>query len=93
MYSSKTSMYVKHCFHERSRSFAPPRDQQMPQEKIDMNKPRLIDMFGLSGNPANDAQLDDLLFRLESESSTAPGVVSGEPCFLATHYSDGYAGF
>ena len=50
-------------------------------------------MFGLSGDPANDAQLDDLLFRLESESSTVPGVISGEPCFLAIHYSDGYAGF
>ena len=58
-----------------------------------MNKPRLLDMFGLSGNSADDAQLDDLLFRFESESSTVPGVVSGEPCFLAIHYSDGYAGF
>jgi len=58
-----------------------------------MNKPGLIDMFGLSGDPTNDAQLDDLLFRLDSEGSTVPGVVSGEPCFLAIHYCDGYAGF
>ncbi|SCX91340.1 hypothetical protein SAMN05216420_101316 [Nitrosospira sp. Nl5] len=28
----------------------------------------LIDIFGLSGNPADDDRLDDLLLRLESET-------------------------
>jgi hypothetical protein len=32
-----------------------------------MKKSRLIDMFGLSGDPANNDQLDNLLFRLESD--------------------------
>jgi len=36
-----------------------------------MKKPKLIDMFGLSGDPANDKQLDDLLFRLESDVQTS----------------------
>jgi hypothetical protein len=30
-----------------------------------MKESNLIDMFGLSGNPEEDARLDDLLFRLE----------------------------
>jgi hypothetical protein len=34
-----------------------------------MKESNLIDMFGLSGDPANDARLDDLLFRLEWDSS------------------------
>ena len=34
-----------------------------------MKESNLIDMFGLSGNPEEDARLDDLLFRLEWGSS------------------------
>ena len=34
-----------------------------------MRESNLIDMFGLSGNPEEDARLDDLLFRLEWGSS------------------------
>ena len=30
-----------------------------------MKESNLIDMFGLSGDPGEDARLDDLLFRLE----------------------------
>jgi hypothetical protein len=32
-----------------------------------MKKSRLIDMFGLSGDPENNDQLDNLLSRLESD--------------------------
>ena len=32
-----------------------------------MKKTRLIDMFGLSGDPISNDQLDNLLFRLESD--------------------------
>lgn len=34
-----------------------------------MKESNLIDMFGLSGDPQEDARLDDLLFRLEWGSS------------------------
>lgn len=34
-----------------------------------MKESNLIDMFGLSGDPEEDARLDDLLFRLEWGSS------------------------
>jgi len=39
-------------------------------------------MFGLSGDPANDDRLDDLLFRLESDTSTASGGVRGDRASL-----------
>ena len=32
-----------------------------------MKKSRLIDMFGLNGDPGTNDQLDNLLFHLESE--------------------------
>ena len=35
-----------------------------------MKKSKLIDLFGLSGDSSSDDQLDDLLFRLESERPT-----------------------
>lgn len=38
-----------------------------------MGKTKLIDLFGLSGNPLDDALVDDLLFRLESEIPNARG--------------------
>jgi hypothetical protein len=45
-----------------------------------MNKPKLIDMFGLSGERANDDQLDDLFCRLESETlSVSNGISKSKP--------------
>ncbi len=41
------------------------------QEIQTMKKSKLIDMFGLSGDSASNDRLDDLLFRLESDTSTA----------------------
>jgi hypothetical protein len=41
-----------------------------------MNKPKLIDMFGLSGERANDDQLDDLFCRLESETLSVSNGIS-----------------
>ena len=38
-----------------------------------MGKTKLIDLFGLSGNQLDDALVDDLLFRLESEIPNARG--------------------
>jgi hypothetical protein len=38
-----------------------------------MGKTKLIDLFSLSGNPLDDALVDDLLFRLESEIPNARG--------------------
>ncbi len=42
-----------------------------------MEKSKLIDLFGLSNDPLNNDQLDDLLFRLELEEiltfSAKPG--------------------
>jgi hypothetical protein len=38
-----------------------------------MKKSRLIDMFGLSGDPVNNDRLDALLFRLESNYSISCG--------------------
>jgi hypothetical protein len=35
-----------------------------------VKKSKLIDLFGLSGDSSSDDQLDDLLFRLESERPT-----------------------
>jgi hypothetical protein len=35
-----------------------------------VNKANLLDMFGLSGDPATDDELGALLFRLESEISS-----------------------
>lgn len=37
-----------------------------------MRETKLIDMSGLSGDPSNDDLLEDLLFRLESETPNAP---------------------
>lgn len=36
-----------------------------------MKKTQLIDLFGLSGDQSDDDQLDNLLFRLESETTPA----------------------
>lgn len=36
-----------------------------------MRNTKLVDMFGLSGDPSNDARLDDLLLRFESETPDA----------------------
>jgi hypothetical protein len=41
------------------------------QEIQKMKKSKLIDMFGLSGDSASNDRLDDLLFCLESDTSTA----------------------
>ena len=38
-----------------------------------MGKTKLIDIFGLSGDPLDFALVDDLLFRLESEIPNARG--------------------
>lgn len=50
-----------------------------------MKTSNLIDMFGLSGDPSSDDQLDDLLFRLESD---IPNALHEEhtclPSFIAT---------
>lgn len=47
----------------------------MPQleflEELIMKKSGLIDMFGLSSDPISNDQLDDLLFRLESDGHIA----------------------
>lgn len=44
--------------------------------EINMNEHGLIDMFGLSGDRGNDDQLDDLFFRLESETLTVSNGIS-----------------
>jgi hypothetical protein len=41
-----------------------------------MEKTRLLDLFGLSGDPSDNARLDDLFFRLESDASFAPDGIS-----------------
>ncbi|MEO6563410.1 MAG: hypothetical protein ABIN99_10270 [Nitrosospira sp.] len=38
-----------------------------------MRKTKLIDIFGLSRDPLDNALVDDLLFRLESEGPSARG--------------------
>jgi hypothetical protein len=44
--------------------------------EIDMNESGLLDMYGLSGEPANDDRLDELFFRLESETSAPSNGIS-----------------
>jgi hypothetical protein len=46
-----------------------------------VNKANLLDMFGLSGDPASDDELGALLFRLESETPNLPRVDSIEALF------------
>jgi len=58
-----------------------------------MNTSKLIDMFGLSGDPENDDRLDDLLFRLESDTSTASGGVSGDRASLPFYITITRPGF
>lgn len=45
-----------------------------------MKKTKLIDMFGLSGDPSNDDELDDLFFRLEREAPKALEENSATAC-------------
>ena len=58
-----------------------------------MKKSRLIDMFGLSGGTADDDRLDDLLFRLESSTSTSPGGISGGSAFVPFSITISTSGF
>jgi hypothetical protein len=41
-----------------------------------VKKPQLLDLFGLSGDPTENARLDDLFLRLESDTSFAPEGIS-----------------
>ena len=53
------------------------------QEIQKMKKSKLIDMFGLSGDSACNSRLDDLLFRLESDTSTASDGISDDSAALS----------
>lgn len=44
----------------------------MSSERTNVNKANLLDMFGLSGDPAADDELGALLFGLESETPKLP---------------------
>ena len=44
-------------------------------------KTQLVDLFGLDGDPSNSDQLDALLFRLESDTSSTPQAESSFPFF------------
>ena len=58
-----------------------------------MKKSKLIDMFGLSGDSANNDRLDDLLFRLETDTSTVFDGISddsGALSFSVTISTSGY---
>jgi hypothetical protein len=49
-------------------------------EEMIMKKTKLIDMFGLSGDPSDDDELDDLFFRLEHEAPKALKENSATAC-------------
>jgi hypothetical protein len=51
-----------------------------------VNKANLLDMFGLSGDPATDDELGALLFRLESETPNLPDTESIAGMFLSTTF-------
>ncbi len=55
-----------------------------------MKKSKLIDMFGLSGDSASNDRLDDLLFRLESDTSTASDGNSDDSGCLVILCNDKY---
>lgn len=57
-----------------------------------MKKSKLIDLFGLSGDSSSDNQLDDLLFRLESER---PATLHGnsKAAFMTTFITTGNTSF
>lgn len=49
-----------------------------------MNRGNLVDMFGLSGDPVKDDQLDALLFRLESEITNSSPTGSTDVVFRSS---------
>lgn len=57
-----------------------------------MKKSKLIDLFGLSGDSSSDDQLDDLLFRLESERPTTLHGNSND-AFMAVFITTANTGF
>ena len=68
-----------------------------------MKKSKLIDLFGLSGDSSSDDQLDDLLFRLESERPAtlhgnskaalmAAFITTGNTSFESRHVLFNYSG-
>jgi hypothetical protein len=58
-----------------------------------MKKSKLIDMFGLSEDSASSDQLDDLLFRLESNTSTASGAISDNSAPVSFSMTIGTSGY
>jgi|SRR5690242_18859542 hypothetical protein len=84
---------LKHRFGLLGQAPMPHSELRNLQEIQKMKKSKLIDMFGLSEDSANNDRLDNLLFRLESDTSTASCGISDDSDALSLSITISTSGY